>query len=59
MRKPTIQIRANIHIDDALILDMLRDKEKRPIGLILSEMLNGSPQWQSAKKKLLDFKEGF
>ena len=57
--KQTTQVRANLKIDDALLLDLLREKSGRPLGEILSDMLQDSSKWLEAKKKLRDFKECF
>lgn len=57
MKEKTTQIRANIVIDDALLLEMVAKKNKKPIGKVLEEMLQNSPKWLSLKKQLSDFSD--
>lgn len=57
MKERTTQIRANIVIDDALLLEIVAKKHNKPIGRILEEMLQSSPKWLSLKKQLIDFSD--
>ena len=57
--KQTTQVRANFKIDDALILDMLREKYKKPLGEIISEMFKDSPKWKEAVEKFEKFRNEF
>ena len=57
--KNTTQVRANLKVDDALILEWIREKENNPIGKILAKFLADSPKWVEAKKKLALYKEDF
>jgi len=57
--KQTTQVRANLKIDDALILDLIREKEKKPLGQIITELLTDSPRWHESKKKLQSFRDKF
>lgn len=55
MKEKTTQIRANIVIDDALLLEIVAKKHKKPIGKVIEEMLQNSPKWLSLKKQLSEF----
>ena len=57
MKERITQIRVNIVIDDALLLEIVAKKHNKPIGRILEEMLQSSPKWLSLKKQLTDFSD--
>jgi len=48
----TTQIRAHVKIEDALALQILKEREKKPLGKILGELLQESGRLQEVKRKI-------
>lgn len=59
MKERTTQIRANVVIDIATIIDIETEKQKKPSGKVLEYFLNDSPKFKEAKQKLKNFKETY
>ena len=56
MKERTTQIRANVVIDIATIIDIETEKQKKHSGKVLEYFLNDSPKFKEAKQKLKNFK---
>ncbi len=56
MRKkmPTTQIRPSVTIETAMILEVIAKKEKKPLGVILEEMLKESKKFIEIKEKIYE-----
>ena len=51
-RKNTIQIRPNVTLETAMILEILSKKENKSMGIILEEMLKESKKFVEVKEKI-------
>ena len=51
-RKNTIQIRPNVTLETAMILEILSKRENKPIGIVLEEMLKESKKFVDIKEKI-------
>ena len=51
-RKNTIQIRPNVTLEIAMILEILSKKENKSMGVILEEMLRESKKFTDIKEKI-------
>ena len=51
-RKNTIQIRPNVTLETAMILEILSKKENKSIGVVLEEMLKESKKFVEVKEKI-------
>jgi len=51
-RKNTIQIRPNVTLETAMILEILSKRENKSIGVILEEMLKESKKFVDIKEKI-------
>jgi len=56
MRKkmPTTQIRPSVTIETAMVLEVIAKKEKKPLGVILEEMLKESKKFIEIKEKIYE-----
>jgi len=56
MRKklPTTQIRPSVTIETAMVLQILAEKEKKPLGVVLEEILKESEKFKMIKKKIYE-----
>jgi len=56
MRKkmPTTQIRPSVTIETAMILEVIAKKEKKPLGVVLEEMLKESKKFIEIKEKIYE-----
>jgi len=48
----TTQIRAHLKIEDALALQLLKEREKKPMGRIITELIQDSKQIKDIKRKI-------
>ena len=53
-KMPTTQIRPSVTIETAMILEVIAKKEKKPLGVILEEMLNESEKFKKIKCKIYE-----
>jgi len=51
-RKNTVQIRPNVTLETAMILEILSKKENKSMGIILEEMLKESKKFVEVKEKI-------
>ena len=51
-RKNTIQIRPNVTIETAMILEILSKRENKSMGVVLEEMLKESKKFVEIKEKI-------
>ncbi len=53
---PTTQIRPSVTIETAMVLEILAKKEKKPLGVILEEMLRESKKFKEVKERIYEVK---
>ena len=53
-KMPTTQIRPSVTIETAMVLEVIAKKEKKPLGVILEEMLKESKRFIEIKKKIYE-----
>ena len=58
-RRLTVQIRPSVTIDTELLLRLISEKKKVPIGIIIENLLEESETFKEAQKKLENFSEDF
>ena len=51
---PTTQIRPSVTIETAMVLEILAKKEKKPLGVVLEEMLKESKKFIGIKEKIYE-----
>ena len=58
-KKLTVQIRPSIKIETELLLRLFSEKENKPLGIIIENLLEESETFKEAQKKLENFSEDF
>ncbi len=58
-KKSTVQIRPSIKIETELLLRLFSEKENKPLGIIIENLLEESETFKEAQKKLENFSEDF
>jgi len=53
-KMPTTQIRPSVTIETAMVLEILAKKEKKPLGVVLEEMLKESKKFIGIKEKIYE-----
>ena len=53
-KMPTTQIRPSVTIETAMILEVIAKKEKKPLGVVLEEMLKESKKFIEIKEKIYE-----
>jgi hypothetical protein len=51
---PTTQIRPSVTIETAMILEILAKKNKKPLGVILEELLKENEYFKEVKEKIYE-----
>ena len=51
---PTTQIRPSVTIETAMVLEILAKKEKKPMGVILEEMLKESKKFKEIRERIYE-----
>lgn len=59
MKEKTTQVRANLKIDIALLLELEAEKQKKPVGVVIQEVFKDSPYWQRIEEKFNNFKKDY